>query len=209
MVTVYGTELITVEKIVKAIKKFEKEHSDSYVACVLPDDTYSYITGVSRDEEGSLCMFAEDEYQGEYDVDMLLAELETYSMDARVYIEAFDYHFEVTMDGDSLFTYDEDTDEVYCVAYVVGECMEPHPVTDSYADRLRDKLMMEDRRRRLVETVALSILTALLLVGLCYNIYAAASRTGQSFAENLAWSVVCLILVAINCLTLYYSGDDK
>ena len=63
-------------------------------------------------------------------------------------------------------------------------------------------------RQERLETIALVVLTAAIFFGLCYNVYALVVHSARHAVwENIGGVVLCVFLLVISGLTLYYSKD--
>ncbi len=72
-----------------------------------------------------------------------------------------------------------------------------------------EKLMLsekarKEKRKNVIEYVALLVLTILVICGLVYNVWSALVFSGNSLWDNTLYGVICLSLSIIGSLTLYY-----
>lgn len=204
------TELITVEKLIKELKRFEKTHADANVTCRLPDDTLCYAVNVRMDKDGDVCIrFEEDEEDsGCYEMEMLLSELERYDSGAKVYLEACGLYmtFIVPSNG-KFFDYDGGEDCICCDGKTIGEYEEQEYCSGWHTPaerRMLAEMARKEKRQGQIEYGVLLALTILIVCGFFYNVWAAVTLSGDALWKNILWAVACLFCALIGSLVLYF-----
>jgi len=203
---------LSVGKLIRDLKKFEKEYSDSCVTCRLPDDSVCCITDITLDDNGDISLIIEDYEDGFecYDVSTLIFELDGYDKDKKVYLAGCGLYLNFSSgEGGGIFSYEADNDFVNCEASAFGEYKEVDTNGDSeYVKRLTEETSRKKRRVSRNETIALVALMVFAAGGLIYGITTSIGRTGSALFESIAWSVVCAVVLVIGVLTLRYSKED-
>lgn len=126
MKTSKDIELLTVGQLLEELAEFEEEYSDWDIVCWTPNGEPCYPTNVELDEDGDLCIaFREDDGEN-YDVGMLLEELDEYDEDTSVYVAARGLYLNIKEHRDgSIFTEDcdefSDIDVIACRGNIIGE----------------------------------------------------------------------------------------
>lgn len=201
-------EMISVAQLVKELERFEKDFPDTNVTCCMPDGTLCYAVGIERDGEGQVCIGFEEEESGCFDVEMLLAYLEMYDHSAKVRMEACGLFmtFHIFRDG-SFFVYDGNEECVCCDGEAMGE-YEKQECRSGWHTEAENLMLSEkarkEKRKNVIEYVALLVLTILVICGFVYNVWSALVFSGNSLWENALYGVICLSLSIIGSLTLYY-----
>ena len=211
MATLESDNLITIERLISELKKFEERHPDSEVTCCLPDDTLCYSINTRQDEDGKVCLrFEEEEFDRySYDVDMLLSDLERYDRLSKVYMEAcgFFMTFSVSNDG-SFLSYEDADDIVTCDGMVIGE-YEEEEYNCERLTREEERMLSEKAEKKKcsekIESAVLGLLTILTACGFVYSGWSVASGSCPSLVEGILWCAACLFLSIVGALTLYYS----
>lgn len=218
MKTPQDIKLVTVGALIKDLKRFAKNHEDDDVVCYSSDGDVYYVETSDIDDDGDLWIGVnDDEYDGGYyTVGMLLNDLERYDATTQVYMGGFDEYLAFDVDSKGhIFAYDDENEVVACD----GEMFEPAAdsghvrETNRSADCSMDaekpepakKCTPKDLKDK-AETAVLAVLVLLLVFGFAYNAYALFTHSGTMW-ENALWTVVCLVLVVIGSLTLYYSNE--
>jgi len=209
-------KLITVGDLLKELKKYEKKHWDWNVEISTDkpigedDDLPCIIIGMGLDEDGDLRIEIEEEWAdgGDYYVAEFLEHLRDFDHATRVYLAGGGLLFSIDNRG-GIFAATEDDDTLICDASVFGEYQEEPTLRISESD-INDrvdtvrKINSSDRKG----TIALVSLTAVILFGLCYNVYALiAHSTRHAVWENIGGVVLCVVLLIVCGGTLFYSKD--
>ena len=200
--------MISVAQFVKELERFEKDFPDTNVTCCMPDGTLCYAVGIEQDGEGQVCIGFEEEESGCFDVEMLLAYLEMYDHSAKVRMEACGLFmtFHIFRDG-SFFVYDGNEECVCCDGEAIGE-YERQECRSGWHTETENLMLSEkarkEKRKNVIEYVALLVLTILVICGFVYNVWSALVFSGNSLWENALYGVICLSLSIIGSLTLYY-----
>lgn len=203
-------ELISVAKLTKELKRFEKDHPEAAVSCWIPDGTLCYIIAVEKDRDGTVCIGLEE---GEEDsvclnVDMLLEYLAKYDSSTLVCMQACGLYitFSTSRDG-RFFSYDEEEEYVWCDGDIIGEYEEKESgsgwLTEAEKRMLEEKARKENRKSK-IEYGALLIITILSLCGVAYNVWAVVAASGDSLWENILYGITCLFCFMIGLLALHY-----
>jgi len=203
---------LSVGKLIRDLKEFEKEYSDSCVTCCLPDDTVCCITDITLDSNGDICLNIEEYEDGWecYDTGTLLFELNGYDSEKKAYMAGCGLYLNFTSNkGGSIFSYEDDNDFVSCEGSVFGEYEEI--VTNGDSEYVRRLAAEISRKKKLVnrnETIALISLMVLTAAGMIYSIATSIGITGSALVENIVWIAVCIVVLTIGYFTLHYSKDD-
>lgn len=126
MKTTEDTELLTVGQLLEELAEFEEDYSDYDVVCWTPDHEPCFPTSVELDEDGDLCISLKEDDGENYNVGMLLEELQEYDEDTLVYVAARGLLMNIEVKNDYTIFY-EDLDEesdievVACDGIVFGE----------------------------------------------------------------------------------------
>lgn len=103
-------ELLTVGQLVEELAEFEEEYSDWDVVCWTPDGDPCYPTSVGLDENGDLCIALKQDDGENYNVSMLLEELDEYDEGTLVYVKACGLYLNIEVNEDGTI-FEEDYDE--------------------------------------------------------------------------------------------------
>lgn len=204
-------ELISVAKLTKELKRFEKDHPEAAVTCWIPDGPLCYAINIDKNEDGMVCIVFEE---GEEDsvclnVDMLLEYLANYDSSTLVCMQACGLYmtFSTSRDG-HFFSYDEEEEYVWCDGDIIGEYEEKESgsgwLTEAEKRMLEEEARKENRKRK-IEYGVLLIITILTLCGVAYNVWAAETASGDSLWENILYGVTCLFCFMIGLLALHYN----
>lgn len=204
-------ELISVAKLTKELKRFEKDHPEAAVTCWIPDGPLCYAINIDKNEDGTVCIVFEE---GEEDsvclnVDMLLEYLAKYDSSTLVCMQACGLYmtFSTSLDG-RFFSYDEEEEYVWCDGDIIGEYEEKEYssgwLTEAEKRMLEEEARKENRKSK-IEYGALLIITILTLCGVAYNVWAALTASGDSLWENILYGVTCLFCFIIGLLALHYN----
>lgn len=132
-------DLVTIGKLLKELKEYEKTRSEYVVNIDIPDGSTLNVMSTGLDKDGDLSIEVdEDPDEGYYDVQTLIDDLEHYDKDTKVYMEGCGLYltFEVNLKG-SLLLADNDEDEtVGFDAYAFGE-YEVVPPTETKVESKR------------------------------------------------------------------------
>jgi hypothetical protein len=202
MKTIDNTKLVTVGELLKGLKRYEKKRSDFVVNINIPDGSTLNIVSTILDEDGDLCIDV-DEYpdEGYYDVGMLIDELEGFLKDTRVYMKGCGLYlnFEIDPKIGLLWTDNDDDETVETDAYAFAD-YEYKPSGGWHTEP----------KKRPKEAIALAIVTAVLFIGLCYNIYAlVVHSTRHAVWENIMGIVGCIIGLVVCGSSLYFNSKDN
>ena len=204
--------LITVGNLLKELKRYEKESLEYTVTVDIPDGSTLNIMGTGLDKDGDLSIEVdEDPDEGYFDVRTLIDELEGYAKSTRVYLEGCGLYLTFKVNaGGRIVSGDDDEEEIVGFdAYAFGEYKyEPSGwLTESEKRELAEKARKEKREAR-TEFIVLAILTVVIFIGLCYNVYALVVHSARhAMWENIGGVIVCVFLLVICGATLYYSKD--
>ena len=204
-------ELITVGKLLKDLKKYEKKSSDYVVNINIPDGSILNVIGAGLDKDGDLNVEVdEDPDEGFYDVQTLIDELDGYDKDTKVYMEGCGLYltFGINPKG-SLLSADNDGDEtVEYEAYAFGEYKyEPSGwLTEAEKRELAEQARKEAREER-IKGIVLAVMCVALFIWLCCNVYTLIAHTGRPVWESIMWIAVCILLLFVCGGTLYYSKE--
>ena len=204
--------MTTIGKLLNELKGYEKKCSDYVVTIDIPDGSTLNIMGTGLDKDGDLNIEVdEDPDEGYFDVQMLIDELEGYAKSTRVYLEGCGLYLTFKVNaGGRIVSGDDDEEEIVGFdAYAFGEYRyEPSGwLTESEKRELAEKARKEKREAR-TEFIVLAILTVVIFLGLCYNVYALVVHSARHAVwENIGGVVVCAFLLVICGATLYYSKE--
>lgn len=207
-----NTGLTTIGKLLNELKGYEKKCSDYVVTIDIPDGSTLNIMGTGLDKDGDLSIEVdEDPDEGYFDVRTLIDELEGYAKSTRVYLEGCGLYLTFKVNaGGRIVSGDDDEEEIVGFdAYAFGEYKyEPSGwLTESEKRELAEKARKEKREAR-TEFIVLAILTVVIFIGLCYNVYALVVHSARhAMWENIGGVIVCVFLLVICGATLYYSKD--
>lgn len=205
-----NTKLITVGELLKELKGYEKDCAEYVVNIDTPDGSTLNIMSTGFDKDGDLNIEVDEEPdEGYYDVQMLIDDLEGYDKNARVYLEGCGLYWTFTQNPDgSVFGEPNDVDEaVGCEAVAFGECK--YETTERLTEEER-RLAAKKKQKNTILTIVLAVITLAIFAGLCYNVYAIVVRsTRHPLWESILWIAVCVFLLVICGLTLYYNFKEK
>lgn len=211
-----NTKLITVGELLNELKKFEKKHWDWNVEISTDEsigedeDMPCIIIGMGLDEDGDLRIEIEEEWAdgGDYYVAELIEHLRDFDPATRVYLAGGGLLFSIDNRG-GIFSPTEDDDTLICNATAFGEyeLKQTGWLTEAEKREL-SKDVRKKRRESRIYAVVLRIIAFATLVWLICNVYALVTHTGKYIWENIMWTVVCVVLLVIELMTLYYSTKE-
>lgn len=204
------TEQISVAKLTKELKRFEKDHPEAAVTCWTPDGQLCYAIDIEKNGDGTVCIGFEEGEEDSVclDVDMLLEYLAKYDSRALVCMQACGLYmtFSISRDG-TFLSYDEEEEYVWCDGNIIGEYEEKESgsgwLTEAEKRMLAEKARKENRKSK-IEYGALLIITILSLCGVAYNVWAVVAASGDSLWENILYGITCLFCFMIGLLALHY-----
>lgn len=204
-------ELISVAKLTKELKRFEKDLPEAAVTCWIPNGPLCYAINIDKNEDGTVCIVFEEgeEDSGCLNVDMLLEYLAKYDSSTLVCMQACGLYmtFSTSRDG-RFFSYDEEEEYVWCDGDIIGEYEEKESGSGWLTEAEKRMLEEEARKENLkskIEYGALLIITILTLCGVAYNVWAAVTASGDSLWENILYGITCLFCFIIGLLALHYN----
>jgi len=126
METPDNVKLITVGQLLEELAEFEEDYSDWDVACWTPDGQPCFPTSVELDEDGDLCIALKQDDGVNYNVSMLVEELDEYDDDTQVYVAARGLYLSIDVNKDgTIFEEDcveeSDIDIIACHGTAFGE----------------------------------------------------------------------------------------
>lgn len=215
MIITDNTKLITVGELLKGLKRYGKKCSDYIVNINIPDGSTLNIMGAMLDKEGDLCIEVdEDPDEGYYDIGMLIDELEGFLKDTRVYMKGCGLYLNFQIDPKIglLWTDNDDDETVETDAYAFADYK--YEPSGGWLTEAEKRELAELARKRAItarrEAIALAIVTAVLFIGLCYNIYAlVVHSTRHAVWENILGIVGCIIGLVVCGSSLYYHSKDR
>ena len=219
MKTADSTELISVGELVKELEAYEEKHWDWNVEITTDEpvgedeDPPCIIVGMQLDGDGDLRIEIEEEWAGggDYYVGELLQHLRDFDSRTRVYLVGGELLFSIDSHGGIFAESGEDDDALECFATAFGEYeSEPTGWLSESEKREQAENARKMARQERLETIALAVLTAAIFFGLCYNVYALVVHSARHAVwENIGGVVLCVFLLVISGLTLYYSRDNQ
>ena len=219
MKTADSTELISIGELVKELEAYEEKHWDWNVEITTDEpvgedeDPPCIIVGMQLDGDGDLRIEIEEEWAGggDYYVGELLQHLRDFDSRTRVYLAGGGLLFSIDSHGGIFAESGEDDDALECFATAFGEYeSEPTGWLSESEKREQAENARKMARQERLETIALVVLTAVIFFGLCYNVYALVVHSARHAVwENIGGVVLCVFLLVISGLTLYYSRDNQ
>ena len=219
MKTTDSTELISVGELVKELEAYEEKHWDWNVEITTDEpvgedeDPPCIIVGMQLDEGGDLRIEIEEEWAGggDYYVGELIQHLRDFDSRTMVYLAGGGLLFSIDNHGGIFAETGDDDDTLVCFAMAFGEYeIEPTGWLSEAEKREQAENARKMARQERLETIALVVLTAAIFFGLCYNVYALVAHSARHAVwENLGGVVLCVFLLVISGLTLYYSRDNQ
>ena len=219
MKTADSTELISIGELVKELEAYEEKHWDWNVEITTDEpvgedeDPPCIIVGMQLDGDGDLRIEIEEEWAGggDYYVGELLQHLRDFDSRTRVYLAGGGLLFSIDSHGGIFAESGEDDDALECFATAFGEYeSEPTGWLSESEKREQAENARKMARQERLETIALAVLTAAIFFGLCYNVYALVVHSARHAVwENIGGVVLCVFLLVISGLTLYYSRDNQ
>jgi hypothetical protein len=189
-----NVQLTTAGKLLKGLKKYEKNHWDLSVVAWTDDDRTFGVVGTWEDEDGDFQIVVEevDEVlEGIWSVADVISSLEDISKETRVYMAGDGYYFAIDGNGSSIFTEADDDDAVGCWVTVFGEYEEKE-------DEVEDSRVVDDARPKgwkgILEVFTYLLVILLSAYGLYYNIAAMVKHSGPVW-ESLLWIPFLLLLL--------------
>lgn len=196
---------VTIGKLVQELKPFDKKYSTYDVACWTPDDSTLCVVGAGLDKDGDLRIELDEmgDEGGGFSVSDLLAAIKEYDKETKVYMAGCGMYlnFEPNHDG-SIFSDASEEDEVVgCHAVAFGKYKEEKQVSEVEKRGMADSATKQVSEQNIL-TIALAVMIVAIASWLIYNVYALIVQTGDSIWENIMWIVICVVLLAIDILTL-------
>ena len=214
-----STNLISVGELVKELERYEEEHWDWNVEIATDEPVGEdeappcIIVGMQLDGSGDLRIEIEEEWAGggDYYVGELLQHLRDFDSRTRVYLAGGGLLFSIDNHGGIFAETGDDDDTLVCLAMAFGEYKsEPTGWLSESEKREQAGNARKMARQERLETIALAVLTAAIFFGLCYNVYALAAHSSRHVVqENIGGVVLCVFLLVISGLTLYYSRENQ
>ena len=202
MKTENDVNLMTVGELLDALKKYEKKHWDDSVVAWNDDYTLG-VVGMGLDSDGDLRIEVETVedgvLEGIWTVNDVMTSLEGKPRGARAYIAINGYYLAIDSKG-GVFSESDDDDVIGCHADIIGEYEVPKPREEAEPQK--------PNREEQIMKIVLWVLFLGTLAFLGYKIYAMIAHTGDSLWESILWIVVCLIVLTVSGLTLFYSKEE-
>lgn len=185
-------DLITVGKMVEELAMYE-ESSDLYFVCWTPDHLPCYPTIVELDEDGDLCICLDEDKGENYDVGMMLAELEKYDDDVKVYVAARGLYMNIDSKNEVFF---EDNDEysdhdvIACNGKIFGKYKynDPDDVTITSASKTKKQKESSSISNKVVG----AIIAIAVAAGLGYAFYDVICQAQD--ADVSVWTIVLVVI---------------
>ncbi|MEE3390268.1 MAG: hypothetical protein VZR28_03655 [Candidatus Cryptobacteroides sp.] len=209
-----GVKLVTVGKLLKELKKIEKDCQEYILNVEIPDGSIMNVMSSGIDKDGDLSIEVdEDPDEGYYDVGMLIDELEVYEKNTKVYLEGCGLYLTFDQNPDESILYEPDDEEeiVACGAHAFGEYeYKPSGWFTEAEKREQTEAARKNTRKERIGTIALAAMTTVVFIGLCYNAYALVIHsTRHAVWENITGVVLCVFLLVICGGTLFYSKHKE
>ena len=211
-----NVQLTTAGKLLKGLKKYEKNHWDLSVVAWTDDDRTFGVVGTWEDEDGDFQIVVEevDEVlEGIWSVADVISSLEDISKETRVYMAGDGYYFAVDGNGSSIFTEADDDDAVGCWATVFGE-YEEEPQggqTGKESDRPSWKEVWKEKFRSwegILEGVTFLLCIPLTAYGLYYNIAALVKHSSPVW-ESILWIIFLGLLLYVCIDNLFFPNRHE
>ena len=211
-----NVQLTTAGKLLKGLKKYEKNHWDLSVVAWTDDDRTFGVVGTWEDEDGDFQIVVEegDEVlEGIWSVADVISSLEDISRETRVYMAGDGYYFAIDSNGSSIFTEADDDDAVGCWVTVFGE-YEEEPQggqTGKESDRPSWKEVWKEKFRSwegILEGVTFLLCIALTAYGLYYNIAALVKHSSPVW-ESILWIIFLGLLLYVCIDNLFFPNRHK
>ena len=211
-----NVQLTTAGKLLKGLKKYEKNHWDLSVVAWTDDDRTFGVVGTWEDEDGDFQIVVEevDEVlEGIWSVADVISSLEDISRETRVYMAGDGYYFAIDGNGSSIFTEADDDDAVGCWVTVFGE-YEEEPQggqTGKESDRPSWKEVWKEKFRNwegILEGVTFLLCIPLTAYGLYYNIAALVKHSGPVW-ESLLLIIFLGLLLYVCIDNLFFPNRHK
>ena len=195
-----NVQLTIAGKLLKGLKKYEKNHWDLSVVAWTDDDRTFGVVGTWEDEDGDFQIVVEevDEVlEGIWSVADVISSLEDISKETRVYMAGDGYYFAIDGNGSSIFTEADDDDAVGCWVTVFGE----------YEEKEDEVEEVDDARPKgwkgILEVFTYLLVILLSAYGLYYNIAALVKHSGPVW-ESLLWIPFLLLLLWVCIDNLFF-----
>ena len=213
------TKLITVGELVKELEGYEKKHWDWNVEITTDEpigpeeeeDMPCIIIGMGLDKDGDLRIDIEDEWAGggDYYVGELLEHLRDFDAGTKVYLAGGGLLFSIDSQGGIFAETDDEDDTLSCYATAFGEYEEEQTGWFTEAEkRKKVKDARKQRRESRIYAVVMGIMANATLVWLICNVCELVTHTAQYVWENIMWIVICVVLLVVEVMILYYSTKE-
>lgn len=212
-----NVQLTTAGKLLKDLKRYEKNHWDDCVVAWLTDDDRTFgVVGVGKDKDGVFQIVVEeiDEVlEGIWTVANVISSLEDIGKETRVYLAGDGLYLAIDSKGSSIFTEADEDDAVGCWVTVFGEYEEKPQggQTGKESHRPSWKEVWEEKFRSwegILEGVTFLLCIPLTAYGLYYNIAALVKHSGPVW-ESLLWIIFLGLLLYVCIDNLFFPNRHK
>ena len=207
-----NVQLTTAGKLLKGLKRYEKNHWDLSVVAWTDDDRTFGVVGTWEDEDGDFQIVVEevDEVlEGIWSVADVISSLEDISKETRVYMAGDGYYFAIDGNGSSIFTEADDDDAVGCWVTVFGE-YEEEPQGEESGRPSWIEIWKEKFRswEGILEGVTFLLCIPLTAYGLYYNIAAMVKHSSPVW-ESILWIIFLGLLLYVCIDNLFFPNRHK
>lgn len=193
-------QLTPVGKLLKELKKYEKEHWSDCVVAWMDDGRTFGVVGMGPDKDGDLQIVVEEVdgvLEGIWSVEDVIDSLEQSGKETRAYLAGDGLSFAIGSKG-GIFTEADNDNIIGCNATVFGE----------YEEEPEKKPVLTNKHI-IYEDIALTVLALLGMTTFGYSIYGLVTKSGSAFVEHILWIIASAVIVVVCGLTLYYSHGKQ
>lgn len=205
-----GNRLVTVGKVTRQLEKLLPENQGFDIACWLPDGTTCCVVGSHLDDEGDVCIELEEEGDdgGYFDVEILLEDLRSYETSAGVYLKGCGYYLAFDADSNGIIFIPDDDEEIvgsYVESFGTYREIIPSEMSDWERRCWNDEHPTQSKESK-IETAVL----VLILIGIFgFMVYQIWKLAHAYTFRAVVWLIVCIFLLSVGGLSLYYSVLEK